>query len=177
MTVNERSAPGMDWLSHICRDWESATDVASESGVRTVLARLGIVLSPKGGALERMLPAFKLGAGGRFGEGTHFMSWISIDDAARALVHILENESIRGPVNVVAPNPVPNAEFAETLGKVLGRPTFMSVPGFALRMMFGEMADRLLLVDQRVEPAVLAETGFDYRHPKLEGALRHLLGK
>jgi uncharacterized protein len=176
-TVHERSAPGMDWLSHICRDWESAADVAAEAGVRTVLARFGIVLSPDGGALERMLTPFKLGVGGRFGEGRHYMSWISIDDAAAAILHILKTDSIRGPVNVVAPNPVPNEEFATTLGKVLGRPTFMSVPEFALRMMFGEMANHLLLTDQRVEPKVLEETGFAYRHPQLDGALKHLLAK
>lgn len=176
-TVNERSAPGLDWLSHICRDWESASDVAADAGIRVVLGRFGIVLSPKGGALERMLTPFKLGVGGKFGSGSHYMSWISIDDAARAIVHVLENESIRGPVNIVAPNPVSNAEFTSTLGKVLGRPTFMSVPGFALRMVFGEMADRLLLTDQRVEPQILAETGFSYEHPRLEEALRHVLEK
>jgi uncharacterized protein (TIGR01777 family) len=176
-TVNERSAPGMDWLSHICRDWERTTDVASEAGIRTVLARFGIVLSPKGGALERMLTPFKLGVGGKFGEGRHYMSWISIDDAARAVLHLIETESIRGPVNVVAPNPVSNEEFTKTLGSVLGRPAILSVPEFALRMMFGEMANHLLLTDQRVEPAVLDASGFTFRHPKLEGALRAVLGK
>jgi uncharacterized protein (TIGR01777 family) len=169
-TVNERTAPGMDWLSHICRDWETATDVASEAGVRVALTRFGIVLSPKGGALARMLTPFKLGLGGKFGDGTHYMSWITIEDAARAVLHVLENDSLQGPVNVVAPNPV-------TLGRVLGRPTLFSVPEFVLRMMFGEMAERLLLTDQRVEPTVLQESGFEFKYPELEGALREVLGK
>ena len=139
--------------------------------------RFGILLSIHGGALVKMLTPFKLGVAGRIGSGSQYMSWISMHDAIRCIVHALETESLAGPVNVVAPDPVTNAEFTRTLGKVLRRPTFFPLPAFAARLVLGEMADALLLASSRVEPARLLEYGFHFRHTDLEETLRHLLGK
>ena len=176
-TLNESSAPGMDWLSHICRDWERTTEIVSDKGVRTVLARFGIVLSRRGGALAQMLTPFNLGLGATLGSGRQYMSWIEIDDAVGAILHVLKDESVSGPVNVVAPNPVTNAEFTAALAKALGRPAFLTAPEFALRFMYGELADRALLASQRVEPKVLRESGFAFKYPELGGALAEALKK
>jgi uncharacterized protein (TIGR01777 family) len=173
----ESIMPGMDYLSRVCREWENAADSAAEAGIRVVHPRIGIVLSPKGGALGKMLTPFNLGVGGKLGDGTQYMSWVAMDDAIGAIIYALENETVKGPVNVVSPNPVTNAQFTETLGKVLGRPTVLSVPAFALRFMFGEFADAALLISQRVEPKVLKDSGYKFLYPDLEGALRHVLGK
>lgn len=175
--LREDSAPGTGFLAEVCRAWEAATEPAVQKGIRVVLLRFGIVLSPAGGALAKMLTPFKLGVGGVVGTGKQYMSWIGIDDAVGAIHHALQTEALRGPVNAVAPHPVTNAEFTATLGRVLGRPTLLPLPAFAARAAFGEMADALLLASTRAEPARLLATGYPFRHPHLEGALRHVLGR
>lgn len=173
--LREESAPGKDFLSEVCREWEAAARPAAEAGMRVVHPRIGVVLDAEGGALPKMLTPFKLGAGGRVGDGRQYMSWVALEDVVGVLRRMLTDESLSGPVNVVAPNPSTNEEFTKTLGGVLGRPTFMAVPKFAARLAFGEMADAVLLASQRVEPARLREAGFRFAHPELEGALRHVL--
>ena len=175
--LREESASGSDFLSELCREWEKAALPASQAGIRVVNLRIGVVLAAEGGALAKMLPPFRLGAGGRLGSGGQYMSWITIDDLVGVILHALKNESLRGPVNAVAPRPVTNAEFTKTLGRVLGRPTLFPVPAFAARLAFGEMADALLLSSARVEPARLQGTGYQFAYPELEGALRHVLEK
>ena len=174
-TLTEESASGDDFLSEVCREWEKATLPASQAGVRVVHLRFGIILSRKGGALAKMLTPFKLGAGGRIGSGRQFWSWIDLDDAVGVIRHAITDESLRGPVNAVAPGAVTNEEFTRTLGGVLGRPTIFPVPAFAARLAFGEMADALLLGGQRVEPRRLKESGYKFAHPELESSLRHAL--
>jgi uncharacterized protein (TIGR01777 family) len=139
--------------------------------------RFGVVLSPAGGALATMLPLFRLGAGGPVGSGEQYMSWVAIDDAIGAILHALTTPELSGPVNVAAPNPATNREFTRTLGRVLSRPTVIPMPAFAVKLAFGEMGEALLLSSTRVEPRRLKETGYPFRFPELEGALRHLLGK
>lgn len=175
--LREDSPPGAGFLADVCREWEAAARPAAEKGLRVVPLRIGVVLSAAGGALARMLTPFKLGLGGRIGPGNQFMSWIAIDDLTGAIHHALTTESLRGPVNAVAPRPATNLEFTKTLGRVLGRPTIFPMPAFAARLAFGEMADELLLASARVEPAKLVSSGYRFRAPELEGALRHLLGK
>lgn len=175
--LDEDSASGNDFLSEVCRQWEAASLPASEKGIRVVRLRLGIVLSPRGGALAKMLLPFKLGAGGKIGSGRQHLSWIALDDAVGAIGHALTDSNLSGPVNAVAPNPATNLEFTKTLGKVLSRPTLFPMPGFAARIAFGEMAEALLLAGARVEPRRLAGSGYSFQFPTLEGALRHLLGK
>lgn len=175
--VREESPPGAGFLAEVCREWEAAARPAAEKGIRVVHLRIGVVLSAAGGALALMLTPFKLGLGGRVGSGRQYMSWIAIDDLAGIIPHALTNESLRGPVNAVAPQPVTNLEFTKTLGRVLGRPTIFPMPAFAARLAFGEMADELLLASTRVEPARLIASGYKFRAPELEAALRRLLGK
>ncbi len=175
--LHEESAPGSGFLAEVCREWEAAADLAVQRGIRVVHLRFGLVLSPKGGALAKMLLPFRLGVGGIVGRGSQYWSWIALDDAVSAIHHALFTDTLRGPVNAVAPHPVTNREFTKTLGRVLGRPTPFPMPAFAARLAFGEMADALLLASARVEPAKLLATGYRFRHPELEGALRHLLGK
>ena len=171
----EESASGEGFLSEVCREWEKATRAASQAGVRVVHMRFGVILSSEGGALPKMLTPFKLGVGGRVGSGRQYMSWIDLADALGAIRHALENESVRGPVNIVAPRAVTNEEFTGALGKALGRPTFLPVPAFAARLAFGEMADALLLAGQRVEPARLKASGYQFKYPELDASLRHIL--
>jgi uncharacterized protein (TIGR01777 family) len=173
--LTETSAPGNDFLASVCVEWEEATRPAAEQGIRTVLARFGVILDRDGGALSKMLTPFRMGIGGRVGDGRQWMSWIALDDVINALKFLLLDATVRGPVNIVAPNPVTNAEFTKTLGRVLSRPTFFPVPAFGARLAFGEVADALLLSSQRVEPAVLTEKGFAPYWPRLEPALQHLL--
>jgi len=173
--VDESAAPGTDFLAGVCREWEAAADPARAAGIRVVHLRFGVVLSPKGGALAKMMTPFRMGVGGRIGSGKQWMSWVSIDDAVGAVSHALRYARVDGPVNVVAPNPVTNAQFTKSLGRALGRPTILPMPAFAARLAFGEMADALLLGGQRVAPAKLQATGYEYRHPNLDGALRLLL--
>ncbi len=175
--LTEESPPGSDFLAEVCKAWESAADAARGAGIRVVHPRLGIVLSPEGGALGRTLPIFKLGGGGRIGSGRQWWSWVSLDDVVGAILHALENDAVDGPVNVGAPNPLTNAQYTRVLGRVLNRPTVFPLPAPAARLALGEMADALLLASQRMEPAKLAATSYSFRHPELERALRHLLGR
>jgi uncharacterized protein (TIGR01777 family) len=174
--LHEESASGEDFLSEVCREWEKAALPASHAGIRVVHLRIGIVLSPEGGALAQMLTPFKLGIGGRIGSGKQYMSWIALDDVVGIIRHALLNEQVRGPVNTVAPQPATNEEFTKALGRVLNRPTVLPMPAFALRLALGkEMADAILLGGARVEPARLKATGYRFAYPELEGALRHVL--
>ncbi len=175
--LTEESAPGSGFLTDTCLAWEAAAQPASGKGVRVVNLRLGVVLSPGGGALAKMLFPFRLGVGGKIGSGRQYMSWIGIDDVVGVIHYALTTDELRGPINAVAPNPVTNREFTKTMGRVLSRPTIFPMPAFAARMAFGEMADELLLASTRVKPARLQNSGYYFRHPQLEGALRHLLGK
>ncbi len=175
--LREDSAPGTGFLPEVCREWEAAAEPALEKGIRVVHLRFGLVLSPAGGALGKMLLPFKLGVGGRIGNGRQYMSWISLDDVVGATGHALTTEVLRGPVNVVAPNPVTNAEFTRVLGRLLRRPTLFPVPAFGARLALGEMAEALLLSSTRVEPGRLLETGYQFLHVDLEAALRYLLGR
>ena len=173
----KKTASGNGFLPEVCREWEAATKPATEAGIRVVHIRFGIILSPKGGALSKMLTPFRLGMGGRIGNGRQWMSWIALDDALGCIDHGLVTESLRGPVNAVAPNPVTNREFTRTLGNVLRRPTLLPIPRFVARLAFGEMADELLLASTRVVPRALLDSNYQYLYADLEGALRHLLGK
>ena len=175
--LTEESTPGSDFLAEVCKVWEAAADPAREAGIRVVHPRLGIVLSPEGGALGTTLPIFKLGGGGRIGNGRQWWSWVALDDVVGAILHALENGSVEGPVNVGSPNPLTNAQYTSVLGRVLNRPTIVPLPAPAARLALGEVADALLLASQRMEPAKLAATGYAFRYPELEGALRHLLGR
>lgn len=175
--LDENEAPGRGFLAEVCKDWEAATRPAVERGVRVVNARTGIVLSGRGGALKAMLPLFQLGLGGVLGDGRQYMSWIAIDDVVRGYLHLLEDSGLSGPVNLTSPNPVTNAEFTQTLAKVLGRPAFLRVPAQVLTLPMGEMAQETLLASQRAIPRRLLERGFQFQYPELEGALRHVLGR
>ena len=173
--LTEQSNPGKDFLSSVCVEWEKATRPASEKGIRTINARFGVILDAHGGALAQMLTPFRMGIGGRVGDGKQWLSWIALEDVVAGLKLLLKDETTRGPVNFVAPNPVTNAEFTRTLGRVLSRPTFFPIPAFGARLAFGEMADALLLGSQRVKPEVLEGKRFPFQWPTLEPALRHLL--
>lgn len=175
--LTERSHSADSFLADVCRSWEYSTGPAGEAGIRVVNLRFGIVLGQAGGALAKMLTPFRLGAGGRLGSGRQYMSWVSVDDAIGAIDHALSNGELSGAVNVTAPRPVTNQEFTRTLGRVLSRPTLFPMPAFAARQAFGEMADALLLASARVQPDRLVATGYRFRHPELEPALRHLLGR
>jgi len=175
-SLSEDRPAGAGFLAEVCREWEAAAAPAAEKGIRVVHLRIGMVLSPKGGALPRMLPLFRAGLGGVIGSGRQYVSWVALDDLPLILLHALQCGFLRGPVNAVAPRPVTNREFTEALGKVLSRPTPLPVPAFALRIAVGrEMADALLLASARVVPRRLEETGYRFRFPELGGALRHLL--
>lgn len=175
--VSETSPPGDDFLGRLAVEWEAATEPAARAGIRVVNLRTGIVLSPAGGALGKMLTPFKAGLGGVLGSGTQYMSWIAIDDVLGAIQHALASDGVSGPVNAAAPEPVTNATFTKTLARVLGRPAVVPVPAFALRLLFGEMADAALLSSTRVRPDRLLATGYRFRFTDLERALRHLLGR
>jgi len=170
--LDEESALGSGFLAAVAREWEAASVAAVDAGVRVVLLRTGIVLSPHGGALERLLLPFRLGVGGPIGSGRQWMSWISLDDQVRAMEHALATTGLHGPVNLVSPNPVTNAEFAATLGRVLSRPALVPVPAFALELAYGEMARATILAGQRVLPRALLRTEFHFAHPTLDEALR-----
>jgi uncharacterized protein len=175
--ITEESATGRGFLADVCRDWEAATETAAHAGIRVVNMRIGVVLSPRGGALGKTLLPFKLGLGGVIGDGRQYWSWITIDDMVGAILHSLVDERLRGPTNAAAPNPVTNRDYTKTLGRVLRRPTVFPLPGPVARLAFGEMADAILLGGARVKPKRLMETGYEFRFPDLEGALRHLIGK
>ncbi|MBC7791631.1 MAG: TIGR01777 family protein [Anaerolineae bacterium] len=174
--LTEQSATGSDFLASVGRDWENAAAAARTAGIRVVHPRFGIILSASGGALAKMLPPFRLGAGGKLGRGSQWWSWIALEDVLAGISLLLENHTLDGPVNFVSPNPVMNAEFTQKLGHVLSRPTLASVPEFALRLLFGEMADATLLASQRVLPKRLEDAGFSFQFPDLESALRRVVG-
>ena len=173
--LTEQSSSGDDFLAQVARDWEAATAPAARAGIRVVNLRFGVVLSPAGGALAKMLPPFRLGVGGPVGSGDQFLSWIALDDAVAAILHAWTTASLAGPLNVTAPHPVTNREFAKTLGRVLGRPAVLPVPAFALRMAFGAEGAEMLLGGQRVLPARLLASAFRFQYGEVEAALRDLL--
>ncbi len=164
-------------MASVCSEWERAAEAASTKGIRVVKSRFGVILSNNGGALKKMLTPFRMGVGGRIGSGKQWMSWIALHDVIAGLEFALTNEALSGPVNFVAPNPVTNAEFTRTLGKVLSRPTIFPIPAFGVRLVFGEMADALLLSSQRVKPAHLTQAGYRFQFSDLDAALRHVLHK
>jgi uncharacterized protein (TIGR01777 family) len=175
--LREESAPGSGFLPDVCNEWEVATRAAAEAGIRTVQIRTGIVLSPKGGALGAMLTPFKLGVGGKVGDGRQWMSWIDVQDMVGGIHHILKNDLLQGPVNMVAPKPVTNAEFTKTLAGVLSRPAIFPVPRFVVKLAFGEMGETVLLGSQRVEPAQLVTSGYPFRFKELKASLEGAIGK
>jgi uncharacterized protein (TIGR01777 family) len=174
--LDEQSESGGGFLAGVCREWELATGPAVQAGVRTVNLRFGPILAREGGMLAKLLTPFKMGMGGKVGSGKQYISWVAIDDAVGAIKIALHNETVRGPLNVVSPNPVTNEVFTKTLGHVLSRPTALAMPAFAARLAFGEMADEMLLASQRVVPKRLTEAGYKFQQPELEGALRTHLG-
>jgi hypothetical protein len=173
--LEETSARGHGFLADVVVAWEAAADAAREAGIRVIHPRCAPVLSERGGALARMLPVFRLGAGGTLGDGRQWFSWIALDDLVRAVEWLLDESALDGAVNVSSPEPVTNAEFTEVLGRVLHRPTVTRAPEFALRLVYGEMADEMLFTSQRVVPRRLLNAGFRFAYPKLEDALRHIL--
>ncbi|HUJ96263.1 MAG TPA: TIGR01777 family oxidoreductase [Terriglobales bacterium] len=175
--LREQSSSGSGFAAEVARTWEAATQAAAEAGIRTVRVRIGVVMSTAGGALPMMLPPFRMGLGGKMGSGRQWYSWIHVQDLAGAILHILKNDSLQGAVNGVSPGPVTNAEFTKTLASVLRRPAIFPMPAFAARLAFGQMADELLLASQRVEPAALLGSGYQFQYPELKKALEDLVGK
>ncbi|MBU0675460.1 MAG: TIGR01777 family oxidoreductase [Proteobacteria bacterium] len=173
--LTEASSTGSGFLAGVCREWEQATGPAAEAGIRVVLARFGMVLSAQGGSLTTMVTPFRMGLGGIIGNGRQFMSWITIDDLVAIMGFLVDHPELSGPVNVVAPTPVTNREFTRTLGRILCRPTLLPLPGLVARLVFGEMADELLLASCRVIPARLQKAGYEFIHPNLTPALTDLL--
>jgi len=173
--LREASASGEGFAAEICRQWEAATQPAARAGIRTAQMRFGVVMSAEGGALPKMLTPFRLGLGGRMGSGRQWWPWVSVRDVVGAIQHVLHHESLSGPVNTVAPNPVSNAEFTRILASVLRRPALFPMPAFAVRLIFGEMGEELFLGSQRVEPAKLAASGYQFQHPDLKNALQEIM--
>jgi hypothetical protein len=173
--LGEDAPPAEDFLGQVCQQWENEAKRATESGIRVVLLRTGLVLSDRGGALPKMLPPFKMFIGGPLASGRQWMSWIHIRDQIGAIQHVLSNREVKGPVNLTAPGPVTNQEFSKTLAGVLKRPALFRVPGFVLRLLFAEMAEALLLNGQRVLPRTLQQSGYEFQFPKLKGAFENLL--
>jgi len=174
--LEETNHPGNDFLAELCQQWESEAKRATDSGVRVVLVRSGLILAREGGALPRMLPPFKMCVGGPLASGTQWMSWIHIKDELEAIRYAIEHDEIEGPLNLTAPNPVTNEEFSRTLARVLRRPAFFRVPGFVLRLLLGEMAETLLLKGQRVLPKKLEQSGYQFSFSNLSRAFEDLLG-
>jgi uncharacterized protein len=173
--LREESPAGTGFLAEVCQEWEEATTAAVQSDIRTAHLRTGVVLSPKGGALGAMLLPFKMGLGGRVGDGRQWMSWINVQDMVGAINHILKNDLLQGPVNMVAPKPVTNAEFTKTLASVLSRPAVLPMPAVAVKTVFGEMGEELLLSSQKVEPGKLISSGYPFRYGELRASLEALL--
>ncbi len=173
--LKESSSPGKGFLAEVCCEWEAATKPAIDAGIRTAQIRTGVVLSPKGGALGKMLTPFRLGLGGKIGDGRQWMSWIDVQDMVGGILHILKTDLLQGPVNMVAPKPVTNAEFTKTLANVLKRPAIFPVPTFVVKAAFGEMGEATLLGSQRVEPARLVGTGYPFAFTDLRASFEHLL--
>ncbi len=175
--VDEETESGSGFLAEVARQWEQATAAAEAAGIRTMHTRFGIVLSAEGGALKRMLLPFRLGLGGVIGSGRQYMSWVDLGDAVRAMEFLIRDSDLSGPVNIVAPRPVDNREFTRTLGRVLHRPALIPMPAFQARLLFGEMAEEILLTGVKVLPTRLAEAGFHFAKPELENALTSLLAR
>ncbi|HZR57109.1 MAG TPA: TIGR01777 family oxidoreductase [Terriglobales bacterium] len=175
--LREESASGTGFLSEVCREWEAATQAASGAGIRVVHIRIGLVLAPTGGALQPMLMPFKFGVGGKIGSGRQWWSWIHIDDLVGTIIHILENDSLHGAVNLVSPEPARNAVFTKLLASVLSRPAIFSMPAFIARLALGEMADEAVLASQRVEPAKLLARGYVFQRPDLKQSLEKIIKK
>jgi uncharacterized protein len=173
--LTEDSPPGQGFAAELCQQWEKSTAPASAAGVRVVHLRFGVIFSPAGGALAKMLPPFRLGLGGRIGNGRQFISWITLEDTVAAILHVLDRSALTGAVNVVAPQSVTNRAFTKALGNALHRPTVFPLPAFAARLLLGEIADELLLASTRVVPKRLQEDGFVFKHPEIDGALASLL--
>ncbi len=174
-TLDETSAPGTGFLANVAQAWEAAANGATERGVRVITLRLGVVLSERGGALRKMLPAFRFGLGGRLGSGRQFWSWIALDDLVNAILFCLNNERLHGPINATSPHPVTNREFTRALAQALHRPARLPVPAFMVRLVFGEMGREALLASARVMPALLQAEGFTFEFSEISAALRHLL--
>ena len=175
--LREESAPGAGFLAQVCQEWEEATTPAVQADIRTVHIRTGVVLSTGGGALGAMLTPFKLGVGGRIADGRQWMSWIDLQDMVGAIFHILKNDLLQGPVNMVAPKPVTNTEFTKTLASVLSRPAILPIPAFAVKAVFGEMGEELLLASQKVEPGKLISSGYPFRFRDLKASLQAILDR
>lgn len=175
--ADESTPTGRGFLAEVCRAWEEEALKVRAGGTRLVLMRTGVVLTPAGGALGALLPVFRKGAGGPVGGGQQWMSWISIDDLVAAFLHAVETATLKGPCNGVAPGPVRNGDFVKTLGEILHRPAAIPVPAMALRLLFGQMAEETILASSRVLPGALEQSGFAFRHGRLEDALRHVLGR
>jgi uncharacterized protein len=173
--LREDSPSGGGFAAEICRQWEAATQPALKAGMRTAQMRFGVVLSAEGGALPKMLPPFRLGLGGRLGTGHQWWSWVAVQDAVGAIDHVLNHDAVQGPVNTVAPNPVSNAEFTKTLASIISRPDLFPVPAVAVRLVFGQMGTELFLASQRVEPAKLIGSGYQFRYPDLRRTLEEIL--
>jgi hypothetical protein len=173
--VTEQAPAGHDFLASVCAQWEEAAQVLAERGIRVACLRFGMVLTPKGGALGKMLTPFKWGLGGTIGNGEQYYSWIAIDDLLGAIQYILSHDHLRGPINITAPEAVTNRVFTKTLSRELHRPAILPLPAFAARLAFGEMADAVLLSSCRAKPQVLLEQGYPFRYPELSQALHHLL--
>jgi uncharacterized protein (TIGR01777 family) len=175
--VNDACGPGDLFVSKVCADWEQAAEMVEGSGIRTVYARIGVVLSPNGGILEKLMPPFLMGLGASIASGDQYLSWISMDDLIYAMHHVIHNPRIQGPVNFVSPHPVTNAEFTTTMGKVLRRPTPFRVPAWAVKLAWGKMGQEVLLSSTRVKPEKLMVYGYNFKHKALHQALSHVMGK
>jgi len=173
--LDEKSIKGSGFLADVCSEWEAVTEIASQSDIRVANLRFGMVLSSKGGALAKMLFPFKLGLGGIIGDGKQYMSWITVHDVVEIITHVINTETINGPVNVVSPEPVTNCQFTKALGKILHRPTIFPLPAIFAKIIFGEMAQELLLTSTKVQPEKLLQSGYVFKDPTLEGALKSLL--
>ena len=173
--LREQGSAGTGFLAHVCQQWETATAPAEQAGIRTARTRFGVVLSPKGGALQKMQLPFKLGLGGAIGDGLQWWSWIDVEDLVGAIHHILKTDLLQGPVNVVAPRPVTNAEFTKTLASALSRPAILPMPAFAVKLLFGQMGEEVLLGSQRVEPSKLISSGYPFRFRELSTSLDRIL--
>ena len=173
--LTEDSPAGDGFLADVCREWEQEANKATELGLRVVNVRIGVVLSPKGGALAKMLLPFKLGAGGIVGSGKQYWSWVGLNDLTRIITHCIEDADISGPVNAVSPNAMTNYDFTKAVGRVLKRPTIFPLPAFMAKLVLGEMAEALLLASTRVSPEKLQQSGFKFNHAELEDCLRHEL--
>jgi uncharacterized protein len=173
--LREQGSAGTGFLAHVCQQWETATAPAEQAGIRTARTRFGVVLSPKGGALQKMQLPFKLGLGGAIGDGLQWWSWIDVQDLVGAIHHILKTDLLQGPVNVVAPRPVTNAEFTKTLASALSRPAILPMPAFAVKLLLGQMGEEVLLGSQRVEPSKLISSGYPFRFRELSTSLNRIL--